>query len=71
MSSHAAGRQVANQDLYIKIVPTYGNRRFSEWIRDSGPDFVQRILTNSEGEKLGGRPRTERIRMALAHKGRS
>lgn len=59
-------RNALRFEQIVRVLAKYG---LAEWVREGGPDFVQRILTNSEGEKLGGHSRSERIRMALAELG--
>lgn len=50
----------------MRVLASYG---LAEWLRESDPEFLQRFLTSASGEKLAGRPRPERARMALAELG--
>jgi len=50
----------------VRIFAKYG---LAEWLRESDPGFLQRLLTSADGERLAGRPRAERIRMALEELG--
>lgn len=59
-------RNAIRFEQILRVLAKYG---LAEWIREGGPDFIQRILTSAEGEKLAGRPRPERVRMALAELG--
>ncbi|NIP92754.1 MAG: AarF/ABC1/UbiB kinase family protein, partial [Akkermansiaceae bacterium] len=59
-------RNAIRFEQILRVLAKYG---LAEWLKESGPEFVQRILTSSEGEKLGGLARSQRIRMALAELG--
>ncbi len=59
-------RNALRFEQILRVLAKYG---LAEWIRETGPEFIQRILTSSDGEKLAGRPRPQRIRMALAELG--
>ena len=59
-------RNAIRFEQILRVLAKYG---LAGWVREGGPEFVQRILTNSEGEKLGSHTRSERVRMALAELG--
>lgn len=49
-----------------RVLAKYG---LAAWLRESDPDFLQRLMSSAQGEKLAGRSRPERIGMALAELG--
>ena len=51
-------RNALRFEQILRCLAKYG---LAGWIEESGPDFIQRMLTSSGGEKLGGRPRPERV----------
>jgi ubiquinone biosynthesis protein len=58
-----------NAIRFEQIMVVLAKHGLAAWLRESDPDFLQRFLRSPEGENLAGRPRPERIRMALAELG--
>lgn len=54
-----------NARRFEQIMRVLAKYRLAGWLRQSDSDFLQRFLTNPEGEELAARPGPERIRMAL------
>ncbi|NNC90135.1 MAG: AarF/ABC1/UbiB kinase family protein [Akkermansiaceae bacterium] len=58
-----------NAIRFEQIMRVLAKHGLAEWMRESDPEFLQRLLTSDEGEKLAGRPRPELIRMAITELG--
>ena len=58
-----------NAIRFEQIMVVLAKHGLAAWLRESDPEFLQRFLRSPEGQNLAGRPRPERIRMALAELG--
>lgn len=59
-------RNAKRFEQIVRVLAKYG---LAGWLKESNPEFIQRLLTSAEGEKLTAVPRAERIRMALTELG--
>lgn len=58
-----------NAIRFEQIVRVFAKYGLAAWLKESDPKFLQRLIVSSGGERLTGRTRPERIRMALAELG--